>query len=179
MVRGRGVGNISSIFCLKVATWISHFWGKIFSNCKFLGFSSVIPQNKFLVVKFMTKIGQKKTSGNCFQKLKNLESSECWPKLYKTMLNWKLLMLTHLSMKIVTHIFGYEICSIPNIFRFKIFNESILLGFNWILHMHTPSPLGQQGWTLPEWTSKKLNELLWVSLNSMYGLKYQWETNKP
>ena len=76
----------------------------------------------------MTKIGQKKTSGNCFQKLKNLESSECWPKLYNSMLNWKLLMLTHLSMKIVTHIFGYEICR--TIFGFKIFNESILLGFN-------------------------------------------------
>ena len=54
----------------------------------------------------MTKIGQKKTSGNCFQKLKNVESSECCPKLYKTMLNWKLLMLTNLSMKIVTHILG-------------------------------------------------------------------------
>ena len=78
----------------------------------------------------MTKIEQRKTSGNCFQKLKNVESSECWPKLYKTMLNWKLLMLTHLSMKIVTHNFGYEICSIPNIFGFKIFNESVLLGFN-------------------------------------------------
>ena len=81
-------------------------WVKIFSNSKFLGFSSIIPQNKFLAVKFMTKIGQRKTSGNYFQKLKSLESSECWPKLYKTMLNWKLLMLTHLSMKIVTHIFG-------------------------------------------------------------------------
>ena len=78
----------------------------------------------------MTKIGQKKTSGNCFQKLKNLESSECWPKLYKTILNWKLFLLTHLSMNIVTHIFGYEISSIPNIFAFKIFNESLLLGFN-------------------------------------------------
>ena len=119
-----------AIFCLKFATRISHFWDKIFSNCKFLGFSSVIPQNKFLVVKFTTKIGQKNTSGNCFQKLKNLESTECWPKVYKTMLNWKLLMLTHLSMNIVTHIFGHEICTIPNIFGFKIFNESILLCFD-------------------------------------------------
>ena len=90
----------------------------------------MIPQNKFLVVKLMTKIGQKKTYGNCFQKLKNLESSECWPKLYKTMLNWKLLMPTHLPMKIVRNIFGYEICSIPNIFGFKFFNESMLLGNN-------------------------------------------------
>ena len=62
--------------------------------------------------------------------IKNLESSESWPKLYKTMLNWKLLILTYLSMTIVTHIFGYKICSISNIFGFKIFNESILLGFN-------------------------------------------------
>ena len=37
-------------------------------------------------------------------------------------------MLNHLFMKIVTHIFGYEICSMPNIFGFKIFDESILLG---------------------------------------------------
>ena len=72
--------------------------------------------------------------------------------------------------------FGYDICSIPNNFGFKIFNESILLGFNWTLYMHTPSPQGQQPWRLPEWTSKKLNELLWVSLNSMYSLKYQLET---
>ena len=60
---------------------------KIFSNGKFLGFSLVIPQNKFLAIKFMTNIGQHKTSGNYFQKLKSLESSECWTKLYKTMLN--------------------------------------------------------------------------------------------
>ena len=59
----------------------------------------------------MTKIGQKKTSGNGLQKRKNLESSES-------------------VMKIATYIFGYEICSILNIFGFKIFNESILLGFN-------------------------------------------------
>ena len=39
-------------------------------------------------------------------------------------------MLNHLSMKIVKHIFGYEICSIPNVFGFKIFNESVLLGFS-------------------------------------------------
>ena len=29
-------------------------------------------------------------------------------------------MLNHLFMKIVTHIFGYEMCSMPNIFGFKI-----------------------------------------------------------
>ena len=80
-------------------------------------------------------------------------------------------MLNHLFMKIVTHTFGYEICSMANIYGFKIFDESILLGFNWTLHIHTPSPSGQQPWRLPEWTSKKLSELLWVSLNSMYGLK--------
>ena len=34
------------------------FLGKIFSNYKFLGFSSIVPQNKFLVIKFMTKIRQ-------------------------------------------------------------------------------------------------------------------------
>ena len=39
-------------------------------------------------------------------------------------------MLNHLLMKIVTHIFGYEICSMANIFGFKIFDESILLGVN-------------------------------------------------
>ena len=39
-------------------------------------------------------------------------------------------MLNHLFMKIVTHIFGHKICSMPNIFGFKIFDESILLGVN-------------------------------------------------
>ena len=87
--------------------------GKVFSDYKLLGFSSVISQNKFLSVKFMTKIGQHKTTGNYFQKLKSLESSECWPKLFKTLLNWKLLMLIHLSMKIIIHYFGQEICMIP------------------------------------------------------------------
>ena len=51
-------------------------------------------------------------------------------------------MLTYLSMKIVTHIFGYKICSIPNISGFKIFNESIVLGFNLTLHMQAPPPWG-------------------------------------
>ena len=98
--------HLKTIFLSKICNMNFPFlWVKIFSNCKFLGFSSVISQNKFLAVKFMTKIGQHKTTGNYFQKLKSLESSECWPKLYKTLLNWKLLMLTHLSMKIVTHIF--------------------------------------------------------------------------
>ena len=85
-------------------------------------------------------------TGNCL----------CWPNFL-----WKLLLI----------FFGYEICSIPNVFGFKIFNESILLGFNGTLHMHTLSLLRQQACRLPEWTSKKINELLWVSLNSMYGLK--------
>ena len=79
---------------------------KIFNNCKFRGFNSVIAQNNFLAIKFMTKIGQHNTSGNYFQKLKSLESNECCPKSNKTLLNWKLLMLTHISMKIVSHIFG-------------------------------------------------------------------------
>ena len=82
------------------------------------------------------------------------------------MLNWKLLMLTHLSMKIVTHIFGYETCSIPNIFSFKIFNESIFP--YWV--SFEPSICASP----PSWGSKAenfQNELLWVSLNSMYGLK--------
>ena len=39
-------------------------------------------------------------------------------------------MLNHLFMKIVTYIFGYEICSMLNIFGSKIFDESILLGVN-------------------------------------------------
>ena len=39
-------------------------------------------------------------------------------------------MLNHVFMKIVTHIFGYEICSMPNIFGFKIFDESIMSGVN-------------------------------------------------
>ena len=47
-----------------------------------------------------------------------------------TILNWKLLMLNHLFMKIVTYFFGYEICSIPNIFGIKSFDEPILLGLN-------------------------------------------------
>ena len=42
-----------------------------------------------------------KIYGNYFPKLKSLEYSECWPKLYKTLLNWKLLIPTHLFMKIV------------------------------------------------------------------------------
>ena len=54
----------------------------------------------------MTKIGQHKTFWNNFKKIKRLDSGECWPKLYKTLVNWKLLILTHLSMKIVTHILG-------------------------------------------------------------------------
>ena len=39
-------------------------------------------------------------------------------------------MLNHVFMKIVTHIFGSEICSMPNIFGFKIFDESIMSGVN-------------------------------------------------
>ena len=91
--------------------WSMNFpflWVKIFSNCKFLGFSSVIPQNKFLAVKFMTKIGQHKTAGNYFQKLKSLESSECWPKpgpkLYIVKLQTA--YADPSSYEIVTHIFG-------------------------------------------------------------------------
>ena len=78
---------------------------KIFSDCKFLGLNSVIAQNKFLAIKFMAKIGQQKTSGNYLKKLKSLESYECWPKLNKILLNWKL--------KIVSYIFRQEMCSIP------------------------------------------------------------------
>ena len=99
--------HLKAIFVSKICNMDFPFWGvKGFSNCKFLRFSYVIAQNKFLAVKFMTKTKQHKTSRNHFQKLKILKSSECWPKLYKTLLNWKLLMLTHLSMKIVTYIFG-------------------------------------------------------------------------
>ena len=79
----------------------------------------------------MTKIGQKKTSGNCFQKLKNLESSECWPKLYKTMLNK--VEIAYADPSFYENCYPYfwvEICNIPNISGFKIFNESMLLGFN-------------------------------------------------
>ena len=118
-----------------IVTW--NFAGevKIFSNCKFLGFHSVKSQNKFLAIKFMTKIGQHKTSGNSFQKLKSLESSECWPKLYKTLWNWKLLMLTHENCH---PSFWVEDIQNPNIFGCKIFSESIFLGLNWALHTHTP-----------------------------------------
>ena len=99
--------SLKAIFLSKIWNMnVPLSWVKIYSYCKFLGFSSAILQNKFLAIKFMTKIGQHKTSGNYFQKVKSLESGECWPKLYKTMLNWKLRMLTHLSLKIVTHIFG-------------------------------------------------------------------------
>ena len=49
---------LKTIFCLKFATWISHLWGKNFRQLQISGVSSVIPQNKFLVFKFMTKIGQ-------------------------------------------------------------------------------------------------------------------------
>ena len=79
-------------------------------------------------------------------------------------------MLTHLSMKIVTHIFGYKICSIPNSFGFKMFNESIVLGFNLTLHMHTPPP-GATPEGFQNEHLQKLTKLLWVSLNSMYGLR--------
>ena len=54
-----GILNFTeSFFFSKI--WNINFpflWVKIFSNCKFLGFSSVIAQNKFLAVKCMTKIG--------------------------------------------------------------------------------------------------------------------------
>ena len=66
--------SLEGHFLSKICHMNFPFFGvKIFSNCKFLEFSSLIPQNKFLAVKFMTKIGQQKTSENCFQKLKNLE----------------------------------------------------------------------------------------------------------
>ena len=70
---------LESHFLSKICDLDFPFWGEIFSNCKFLGFSSVILQNKFLVVKFITKIGEQKTSSNCYQKLKELGSGECWP----------------------------------------------------------------------------------------------------
>ena len=49
-----------------------------------------------------------------------------------------MLMLTHLSMKIVTYIFWVGDTQDPNIFGCKIFSESIFLGLNWTLHTHTP-----------------------------------------
>ena len=112
--------SLESHFLSNICNMNFPFLGvKIFSNCRFLGFGSLIPQNKFLVIKFMTKIGPEKTYGNCFQKLKNLECNECCYKLYKTIMNCKLLMLTHFSIKIVTFILGYEICSITNILGSK------------------------------------------------------------
>ena len=95
----------------------------------------------FPVVKFMTKIGQKKTSGNCFQKLKNVESSECWPKLYKTMLNWKLLMLTHLSMKLCYPYFWAPDMQYPKHFWLQKFSMNTYYWVSVELSMCTPPPL--------------------------------------
>ena len=80
-------------------------------------------------------------------------------------------MLTYLFMKIVTHIFGYKICSIPNIFEFKI----LLNPYYWVSFepsICTPlPPWGNKPEGVQDEHLKKLNELLQVSLNSMYGLK--------
>ena len=51
-----------------------------------------------------------------------------------TFLKWKLLMLTHLSIKIVTHIFFVGGMQDANIFECKTVSEFIFLGLNLTLH---------------------------------------------
>ena len=86
------------------------------------------------------------------------------------MSNWKLLMLTHFSMKIITHIFGYEIYCILTFLASKF---SMNPYHKWVLIEPSISttPCYNKAEGFQNEHLKKLNELLWVSLNSMYGLK--------